>query len=957
MPTISGVTRDEAGSPLGGATVLVFDAANNTLAASGTSGPQGNYSLTVAGAGPFWATSHKAGTTFLAGTTRRDLTAVADSSTAAAPGAPTIGNPVAGNGFVDVYFTAPTSDGGSAILDYTATLSTGQTATGTSSPVRVTAPNDTAVTATVKARNAIGAGPASAASTSVTPVAGTSAAVLNLWTGTPMADGVVLTAKLKTTGTANSTRVAVSTSSDLSNPTFSAIVAPDATYRIAKYIVTGCAPNTVYYYGIEVDGVIDTATKGRFKTVPTGAASFSVVVGSCASNTDQTAFAAINAIVPKPLAVLFMGDFAYSNNGTANEADKHPTYDAPLGNPIRHQMHREIPSPHTWSDHDFGPSDSTGLDGANVPEIYRQPSLDAFRRRVPVIPASSDPTDTIDYSFVIGRVRFIFSDLRSSKSDQYAPAEIKQMMGAAQKQRWKNEISAAASAGQFVAWISDVPWHTGTPGAESTVADDWGGYTTERTELADHIKACGMGGKVCVLAGDMHALAISSGIDYATGGGAMTPVFQAGPFHQTASSKGGPYLYGPVGTGSPTQYGVMDVADDGTNMTIYWAGFDAATGTELMAYDFTPFGTRIADPSKTIPGPMAAPVATADVVSAEVTLTPPSDIGGSPILGYTIVSNPPGGIDAQAGTTALVRTITNLPANVSHTFTATSRNKTGTSLPSPASNAVVPTPAETVPAGVFNATGGTITEPGDGYRYWTFDTIGTDTLNVTSAGPVERLVVGGGGGGSSSNSTSGGGGGAGEANLGTMTIEAGAHSITVGDGGAGGTTALGQPGLASSIGSLVTALGGGNGSSASVGTNGASGGGGGAGSGATAPGAGTAGKGNPGGVGYPSATATERSAGGGGGAGSKGQDGVINKGGKGGDGVTVWGKEYAGGGGGASGAATDSGGLGSARGGRGFGGGNPTSAEANSGSGGGGSRANVAAGKGGSGVVILRRPV
>lgn len=90
---------------------------------------------------------------------------------ATAPGAPTIGTAVAGNGYVDVGFTAPASNGGSAIIDYTVTLSTGQTATGTTSPVRVTAPNGTAVTATVTARNSVGSSVASAPSNSVTPSA------------------------------------------------------------------------------------------------------------------------------------------------------------------------------------------------------------------------------------------------------------------------------------------------------------------------------------------------------------------------------------------------------------------------------------------------------------------------------------------------------------------------------------------------------------------------------------------------------------------------------------------------------------------------------------------------------------------------------------------------------------------------------------------------------------------
>jgi uncharacterized protein (TIGR02145 family) len=88
------------------------------------------------------------------------------------PGAPTIGTATAGNAQATVTFTAPVSNGGSAITGYTVTSSPGSiTGTGTASPITVTGlTNGTAYTFTITATNAIGTSVASSASNSVTPL-------------------------------------------------------------------------------------------------------------------------------------------------------------------------------------------------------------------------------------------------------------------------------------------------------------------------------------------------------------------------------------------------------------------------------------------------------------------------------------------------------------------------------------------------------------------------------------------------------------------------------------------------------------------------------------------------------------------------------------------------------------------------------------------------------------------
>jgi hypothetical protein len=76
---------------------------------------------------------------------------------------------MAGNAQATVTFAKPTSNGGSGILDYTATCGS-KTKTGAGSPLVVSGlANGVTVNCTVKARNAIGTGPASSPPVPVKP--------------------------------------------------------------------------------------------------------------------------------------------------------------------------------------------------------------------------------------------------------------------------------------------------------------------------------------------------------------------------------------------------------------------------------------------------------------------------------------------------------------------------------------------------------------------------------------------------------------------------------------------------------------------------------------------------------------------------------------------------------------------------------------------------------------------
>ena len=126
-----------------------------------------------------WSVEHSAGyydDVFPTTKTNRELLMrqyfALSQTTSTVPGAPTIGVATAGNAQASVAFTAPASNGGSAITSYNVSSSPGNfTVSGSASPLVVLGlTNGTAYTFIVKATNTIGTGAVSAASNSVTPI-------------------------------------------------------------------------------------------------------------------------------------------------------------------------------------------------------------------------------------------------------------------------------------------------------------------------------------------------------------------------------------------------------------------------------------------------------------------------------------------------------------------------------------------------------------------------------------------------------------------------------------------------------------------------------------------------------------------------------------------------------------------------------------------------------------------
>jgi len=122
--------------------------------------------------------------------------------------------------------------------------------------------------------------------------------------------------------------------------------------------------------------------------------------------------------------------------------------------------------------------------------------------------------------------------------------------------------------------------------------------------------------------------------------------------------------------------------------------------TNGIAYNFTVTATNaVGTSANSVPsnsvtpvGPPGAPtgvIATANIFSQVIVrFVAPGNNGGSPITGYSVSSNPAGGVDSNAGGLATMHTIVGLTIGTSYTFTVTATNSLGTGPPSAPSNAV-----------------------------------------------------------------------------------------------------------------------------------------------------------------------------------------------------------------------------------------------------------------------------
>lgn len=354
----------------------------------------------------------------------------------------------------------------------------------------------------------------------------------------------------------SSARLGYCAGTSWTTPTYTSAVS--VTNGIAQFSLTGLTKDTAYTFRIEEDGILDT-TDNHLHTVKVGEPySFTFAAASCAGLSPTYAGATANVsnspvfgniVDTDPLFFVHMGDLHYRDITTSSAASYRTAFDDALGESYPKAMFRAMPVVYMWDDHDFC-GDNSGGDSAN-----KATAQQVYRERVPshTIPGSG----AVYHTFVIGRVRFIVTDLRSESSNRAtSDSESKVMLGATQEAWFKATLAAATE--ELVVWVNTLPWAIASPYLYDT--DSWGYFDTERTRLWRWIASNGWAERLLMISGDNHANSIATGTNNPWG---RWPVAHFGSLDAETVTKGGPFDWTEEARG---QFGTVEITDDGANV-------------------------------------------------------------------------------------------------------------------------------------------------------------------------------------------------------------------------------------------------------------------------------------------------------------------------------------------------------------------------------------------------------
>jgi hypothetical protein len=638
------------------------------------------------------------------------------------PGKPTSVVATAGNGQASVTFTAPASNGGSAITGYTVTSSPGSfTSSGASSPLVVNGlTNGTAYTFSVTATNIIGTGAASSSSNSATPATTPDAPTIG--TITP------LNSQLSVAFTAGATGGSTITNYKYSTDNGSTFTACSPAQTTSPVVITGLTNGTPYNVQLKAvnaigDGTATASTAATPATIP-GAPTIGTI-----TPTDGTLSIAFTAGTTGGSAIT---NYKYSTNGGGLFTACSPT---------------QTTSPIVITGLSNGTSYNIQImavnangDGTATVSTAATPSVAAIAPSAPTITGITPSSGQLSVAFTAGSnggsaiTNYKYSSDNGSTFTACSPEQTNSpvvITGLTNGTLYNIQLIAVNAIGDGTATSSTAATPANVPDAPTigtatagnaqasvvfTAPESNGGssitsYTA--TSSPDGFTSVGASSPLVVSGltnGTAYTFTVtatnvigigapssaSNSVTPATTPGAptigvITPANGQLSVAFTAGSTGGSaitnYKYssdnGATFTAcSPEQTTSPVVITGLTNGTPYSVQLKAVN----IVGDGTATASTAATPATT-PGAPTIGTATFGNAQASVTFTAPVSNGGSSVTGYTATSNP-GGFTASGATSPLV--VTGLTNGTSYTFTVTATNIIGTGNPSSASNSVTP---------------------------------------------------------------------------------------------------------------------------------------------------------------------------------------------------------------------------------------------------------------------------
>lgn len=697
-----------------------------------------------------------------------------------APGAPTIGTATPGNGSATVTFTAPASNGGSAILDYTATATDGistftQVLLGSiAAPITVSGlTNGVAYTITIKARNGVGTGSSSAPSNSVTPATA------------PGAPTTVSAVGGNASATVSFTTPASNGGSPITN--YKVTAAPggaNVTGNLTTLTVLGLVNGTAYTFTVVAINAIGTGPASSPAsnsvtpaTVPNAPTIISVFAGNQTATVNFNA-PAVNGGSPvtsytvtsnpaggtisgpaSPLTVTGLTNgVAYTFTVTATNA----VGTGAASTPTSSVTPATVPNAPTVG--------AVVAGNASVSVSFTPPAFNGGRP-ISAYTVTSNPgnltgvgtTSPIIVAGLINGQAYTFSVTATNSIGVSLPSSASASATPQATLPGAPTIGTAAVVGQTqVANVAFTPpaSNGGSAITRYDVTSTPGGLTN--FGAASPIAVSGLVYGVAYtftvtatnIAGTGVASAASNSVTPATAPSAPT-IGAATAGNGTASvtftapaSNGGSAILSYTATSTPS-----GITATGTTSPLLLTGLTNAT-----AYTFTVLATNAlgagalsaasnsVTPQAVAPNAPSIGTATAGNQFADVTFTPPNNNGGSGILDYTVTASPGG--QFVTGTTSPLRVL-GLINGTTYTFTVVATNMIGSSVPSAASNSVIPATAPSAPTigvatqGFGSATVSFAAPASNGGRPITSYTVIASPSGITSSGAASPLTVSG----------------------------------------------------------------------------------------------------------------------------------------------------------------------------------------------------------------------